>query len=161
MENKKIVGIGEYLVDKNPGILITLGLGSCVAVCIRDKVKGIGGLVHVMLPESRGEKDRPGKYADTGITAVINEILKMGGDIKNLEAKIAGGASMFKNTNKTFEIGAKNVEAVKKILKNLGIKLVAEDTGGSRARSVEFHIASGELRIRKVGGGEKVEIVVI
>ncbi len=56
MENKKIVGIGEYLVDKNPGILITLGLGSCVAVCIRDKVKGgIGGLVHVMLPDSRRE----------------------------------------------------------------------------------------------------------
>jgi len=110
MENKKIIGIGEYAVGKNPGILITLGLGSCVAVCIRDRVNGIGGLVHVMLPESRGEKDRPGKYADTGITAVINEILKMGGDIKNLEAKIAGGASMFKNSNKTFEIGAKNVE---------------------------------------------------
>jgi len=161
MENKKIIGIGEYAVGKNPGILITLGLGSCVAVCIRDRVNGIGGLVHVMLPESRGEKDRPGKYADTGITAVINEILKMGGDIKNLEAKIAGGASMFKNSNKTFEIGAKNVDAVKKILKDLGIRLVAEDTGGSRARSVEFDIASGELRVRKVGGGEKVEIVVI
>ena len=161
MDNKKIIGIGEYAVGKNPGILITLGLGSCVAVCIRDRVNGIGGLVHVMLPESRGEKDRPGKYADTGITAVINEILKMGGDIKNLEAKIAGGASMFKNSNKTFEIGAKNVDAVKKILKDLGIRLVAEDTGGSRARSVEFDIASGELRVRKVGGGEKVEIVVI
>lgn len=66
-----------------------------------------------MLPDSRRDKDRPGKYADTGITAVVDEIIKIGGDIKNLEAKIAGGASMFKNTNKTFEIGAKNVEAVK------------------------------------------------
>ncbi|HOB15868.1 MAG TPA: chemoreceptor glutamine deamidase/glutamate methylesterase CheD [Defluviitoga sp.] len=161
MESKKVIGIGEYAVDKNPAVLITLGLGSCVAACIRDKSKGIGGLVHVMLPESRGERERIGKYADTGIKAVVDEIINMGGDIRNLEAKIAGGASMFKNSKTTFEIGVKNVEAVKKNLKELGVKLVAEDTGGSRARSVEFDIATGELRVRKVGGGEKVEIVVI
>ena len=106
-----------------------------------------------MLPDSRRDKDGC-KYADTGITAVVDEIIKIGGDIKNLEAKIAGGASMFKNTNKTFEIGAKNVEAVKNF-KNLGIKLVAEDTGGSRARSVEFLLQAEELRIRKVGGEKR------
>ncbi|RAO98912.1 chemotaxis protein CheD [Petrotoga sp. 9PW.55.5.1] len=158
---KKIIGIGEYIVDKNPTVLVTLGLGSCVAVCLRDKKNLIGGLVHVMLPESRGKDQKIGKYADTGIIAVIQGIVDLGGSINNIEAKIAGGASMFKSTNNSLEVGNKNVQAIKEILKKKDIKLLAEDTGGKRARSVEFNLSNGELRVKKVGGGEKVEIIVI
>jgi len=161
--NKKIIGIGEYIVDKNSAILVTLGLGSCVAVCLRDKKSLIGGLVHVMLPQSRDDKKdtKIGKYADTGIKAVIDGILDLGGDVKYVEAKIAGGAAMFKNSNNSLNVGSKNVEAVKKILQENNIKIIAEDTGGNRARSVEFSIANGDLKVKKVGGGEKVEITVI
>lgn len=160
---KKIIGIGEYIVDTNPAILVTLGLGSCVAVCLRDKKNLIGGLVHIMLPESRSSKmdEKIGKYADTGIKAIIDGILDLGGSVKYLEAKIAGGAAMFKNSNNSLNVGSNNVKAVKKILKEIGIKIIAEDTGGNRARSVEFNIANGKLKVKKVGGGEKVEITVI
>ncbi|PNR97314.1 chemotaxis protein CheD [Petrotoga miotherma DSM 10691] len=160
---KKIIGIGEYIVDKNPTILVTLGLGSCVAVCLRDKKNLIGGLVHIMLPESRSsiKDEKIGKYADTGIKAIIDGIVDLGGNLKYVEAKIVGGAAMFKNSNNSLNVGSKNVEAVRKILKENDIKIIAEDTGGNRARSVEFNIANGDLKVKKVGGGEKVEITVI
>jgi len=80
----------------------------------------------------------------------------MGAKVERLEAKIAGGASMFESTG--MNIGARNVEAVKKHLKDFGIKLLAEDTGGNRARSVEYNIETGKLLVRKVGGGEQLEI---
>nr|WP_269207886.1 hypothetical protein [Petrotoga mobilis] len=68
---------------------------------------------------------------------------------------------MFQNSNNSLNVGAKNVEAVRQILKENDIKIISEDTGGNRARSVEFNIANGELKVKKVGGGEKVEIAVI
>ncbi|ABR31279.1 chemotaxis protein CheD [Thermosipho melanesiensis] len=155
---KKIIGIGEYAIGDQNTILVTLGLGSCVGVCIRDKSKQIGGMVHVMLPESGGkEVNKPGKYADTGITVVVNELKKLGG--KNFEAKIAGGAAMFNNS--AMNVGQRNVEAVKKILNKLGIKIVSEDTGGNRARSIEYDVETGKLMIRKVKTGENVEVIEI
>ncbi|PLV58381.1 chemoreceptor glutamine deamidase/glutamate methylesterase CheD [Thermotoga sp. KOL6] len=153
---KKVIGIGEYAVMRNPGVIVTLGLGSCVAVCMRDPVVGVGGMAHVMLPDSGGRMDKPGKYADTAVKILVEELEKMGAKRNRLEAKIAGGASMF--DSKSMNIGQRNVEAVKKHLKNFGIKLLAEDTGGNRARSVEYNISTGKLLVRKVGGGERLEI---
>ena len=157
--SKKIIGIGEYASVKEGEVIVTLGLGSCVGVCIRDKTKKIGGMVHVMLPDSGGKPSpKPGKYADTGIDLVLNEMKKNGSSLNMLEAKIAGGASMFGNTSKTMDIGKRNAMAVKAKLKEKGIKLLAEDTGGNRARSIEYNPSNGELLIKKVGGGEKVEL---
>jgi len=160
MDGKIIIGIGEYKAAMNPAILVTLGLGSCVGVCIRDPSKRIGGMIHVMLPSSGGNRNvrNPGKYADTGIPLLLEEIKKLGGNLNNLEAKIAGGASMFKGSNNAINIGEKNVETVKKILREHRIKLLAEDTGGNRARSIEYNISTGVLLVRIVGGGEKLEI---
>lgn len=158
VKNKKIIGIGEYAVGDKNTILVTLGLGSCVGVCIRDKRKLIGGMVHVMLPSSKGnEVKKPGKYADTGIKTVIEELKKAGAT--SFEAKIAGGASMFNNSS--MDVGKRNVEAVKKQLSELGIKIISEDTGGNRARSIEYDIETGRLMIRKVKSGEKVEVIEI
>lgn len=160
MGEKIIIGIGEYKAAKNPAILVTLGLGSCVGVCIRDPNKKVGGMIHVMLPDSGGNKNtkNPGKYADTGIPLLLEEIRKLGGSLNRLEAKIAGGASMFGTSNSSMNIGKRNTEAIKKLLKEYGIKLLAEDTGGNKARSIEYNISTGVLLIRIVGGGEKLEI---
>jgi len=159
MGEKIIIGIGEYKAARNPAILVTLGLGSCVGVCIRDPHRKIGGMIHVMLPDSGRNKNvkNPGKYADTGIPLLLEEVRKLGGNLNNLEAKIAGGASMFKS-NSSMDIGRRNVEAVKNMLKKYGIKLLAEDVGGNKARSIEYNISTGALLIRVVGGGEKLEI---
>jgi chemotaxis protein CheD len=160
--NKKIIGIGEYISEKAPMIIVTLGLGSCVGVCIRDKAKNIGGMVHVMLPQNNSKENlKPGKYADTGIDLVLEGILKQGGEMRNLEAKIAGGAAMFGNSSKSMDIGKRNIEAVKSILKSKNIKIISEETAGNRARSIEYDLQSGNLQIKKVGGGEKVEILII
>jgi len=106
MAEKIIIGIGELAVAKNPAVIVTLGLGSCVGVCLRDPKKKIGGLVHVMLPRSPGgEVSKPGKYADTGIKKLVEEIEKIGGNLKNLEAKIAGGAAMFGSKSTTMGSG--------------------------------------------------------
>lgn len=112
---KKIIGIGEYVTSQNEDLLVTLGLGSCVGVCIRDKRKKIGSMIHIMLPESNGKDiKKPGKYADTGLDIIINEMKKNGSSSTSMEAKIAGGAAMFGNSSKAMDIGNRNVEAIKK-----------------------------------------------
>lgn len=152
---KKIIGIGEYAAYKSPDILVTLGLGSCVGVCIWDSINKVGGLIHVMLPKSPNSNiPKPAKYADLGIKLLLEDIIKLGG--KNFTAKIFGGAAMFKGNS--MDVGKKNVISVKEQLKKLGIRIVAEDTGGNRARSIEFNLENGEVMVKKVGGGEKVEI---
>ncbi len=156
MKKKVIIGIGEYAAERAPAIIVTLGLGSCVGVCVRDPSAKVGGMVHVMLPDSGGKNtNTPGKFADTGIKVLLEEIKKKGGGTR-LEAKIAGGAAMFEG--KGMNIGQRNVEAVKKWLRHYGIRIIAEDTGGKRARSIEYDVETGKLLVRKVGGGEKVEI---
>ena len=157
MKNKIIIGIGEYAVANNPTVLVTIGLGSCVGVCVRDKYNRIGGMIHVMLPESKDNSKKMSKYADPGIKLMIDEMIKKGADIQNFEAKIAGGASMFQA--KGFDIGERNVKKVKEVLRALHISIVAEDTGKNRARSIEFHIDTGDLFVKKVGGKEKVELI--
>ncbi|BBJ27277.1 chemoreceptor glutamine deamidase/glutamate methylesterase CheD [Athalassotoga saccharophila] len=159
MEEKLIIGIGEFKVAKNPAILVTLGLGSCVGVCLRDKKSHIGGMIHVMLPELKDQGGNPGKYAEPGIRVMVNEMVKMGANVRDMEAKIAGGASMFES--KGFEIGKKNVDKIKDVLRDLGIRILAEDTGGNRARSIEYKIEDGTLMIKKVGGKESIEIIQI
>ena len=162
MKNKKIIGIGEYTVSNNEDLIVTLGLGSCVGVCLIDKRKKIGAMIHVMLPDSGGkDTPKPGKYADSGIKIVLDEMKNKGANVSSLEAKMAGGAAMFGNSSKTMDIGKRNVEAIKSILKKENVKIIAEDTGGNRARSIEFNIDNSELMVKKVGGGEKVEIKVI
>ncbi len=160
MSGKHIIGIGEFKAAKNPDVLVTLGLGSCVGVCIKEKSGVIGGMIHVMLPDSGGKiVNKPGKYADTGIDELLSEMQKTGANLSKLEAKIAGGASMFKTSGSSMEVGKRNVEAVKKKLNECKIRLISEDTGGNRARSIEYNLSTGVLSIRKVGGGEKTENV--
>ncbi|AEH50790.1 chemoreceptor glutamine deamidase/glutamate methylesterase CheD [Pseudothermotoga thermarum] len=160
MTRKVIIGIGEIAIESNPCVLVTLGLGSCVGVCMRDPVAKIGGMAHVMLPESPGKDVKtPGKYADTAVDYLVEKLVERGAVKSRLEAKIAGGASMFESGS--MNIGQRNVEAVKNRLKFHGIPLKAEDTGGNRARSIEYNIETGKLLIRKVGGGETVQIIEI
>lgn len=155
------VGMAEYKAATSPNLLVCLGLGSCVGVVLYDEVKKVGGIAHVMLPSSSLSKNNafaPGKFADTAITALIEQMIKLGANPKRLVSKIAGGAQMFqtKNESDIIQIGKRNVEAVKKQLSYLGIKIIAEDTEGFYGRTIEFSCETGELTVKTIGHGIKI-----
>nr|WP_286680663.1 chemotaxis protein CheD [Tepidanaerobacter sp. EBM-49] len=155
------VGMAEYKAAKSPYSLITLGLGSCVGVTLYDNLTKVGGLAHVMLPDSTlsGKKDyNPGKFADTAIDVLIEEMLKLGASKNRMVSKIAGGAQMFqiKSENNIMQIGKRNVEAVRNKLNQLNIRIVAEDVEGNYGRTIEFFCEDGRLAVRTIGHGTRI-----
>ncbi len=155
---KKIIGIAEMSASKAPDIIITLGLGSCVGVTLYDPTSKIGGMVHIMLPDSNGDpKGKPAKYADTAVPLLLENVLKLGAKKNKLVAKLAGGAQMlkFSRNNAANSIGARNAEEAKKALRKAGIRIVAEDTGGSYGRTIELNLETGKLLVKTVGYGKK------
>lgn len=149
------VGIADMNVCKPPNNITTIGLGSCVGVAIRDTANKVGGLVHVMLPDSTSISSNTNlaKFADSGIKELVRIMEKEGAVRSRLEAKIAGGAQMFAFQNKTelLGVGARNVEACKNVLKSLGIPIKAEDTGLNYGRTVVYHPDTGVYDIKAVG----------
>jgi len=153
-----VVGMADLKVAKHPDILTTLGLGSCVGITLYDASKKIGGLAHVMLPTYKGfEGQNIAKFADSALIELVNQLARIGAPRGSLVAKIAGGAHMFGRThnNDMLKIGERNASASIAILKQLGIPVKANDTGGSHGRTIELHMDTGALKIRTVGAGEK------
>lgn len=154
------VGIAELKVALQPDRLITLGLGSCVGVTLYDPVTRIGGLLHIMLPDSTQFTNviKPAKFADLGIPLLLSEIKRIGGRVANLQAKMAGGAQMFSGLNTKFvlNIGERNAIMARQTLKSLGIKVMAEEVGGNRGRTMILDTNSGQVYLRTVGAQIKV-----
>ena len=153
------VGMADMNVCVSPDSIITLGLGSCVGVILYDPSIKTCGMVHVMLPDSTAisNNSNTAKFADTGVEALLKMVLAKGAKKERLVAKIAGGAQMF-SVNKdspTLKVGERNVQAVKAKLKELGIKLIAEDTGENYGRTVIFYPETGEYLIRAIGKDPK------
>ncbi len=150
-EQTAMIGIGEYRVGSFP--MMTIGLGSCIGLALYDNNLKIGAMVHIMLPDSAGRKDRPGKYADTAIPLLVKELSSKGVKGKSLIAKMAGGACMFEYFGTNLNIGQRNAERVRAILKEHDIPLKKEDVGGKVGRSVTFFPAnSGKITIRRADG---------
>ena len=155
------VGMADLNVCKNPNIITTLGLGSCIGIALYDPVTKIGGLAHIMLPDSTKMRNNSNiaKFADTGIRELLKRMLQAGANRYSLEAKIAGGARMFavRRSSLIGNIGEKNTIAAKEILKELNIKLVAEDTGLNFGRTVELHCDTGDFYIKAVNKPVKMK----
>ncbi len=154
------VGMADMKVAKAPTILTSLGLGSCVGIILYYSRKKIGGLAHIMLPDIEAVKNRANraKFANTAIPELVEKMEKLGAERRFIKAKIMGGAHMFgfAKTNKVFNVGSRNAEKVKAVLKEMRIRLVAEDTGGSYGRSLYFDLNTGEVRVRTINHGEKI-----
>ena len=153
MSEKITVGIADMKIAKGSGILITYALGSCIGLCFHDPMTHIGALLHVMLPLNleTGRKN-PMKYADTGIRETLRQMEAMGASRKRITVKIAGGAKMFEVTGGNLgNIGQRNIESVHKVLRKEGIRLMAEDVGGTVARTLLFDVVSGQGCIRSYG----------
>jgi chemotaxis protein CheD len=157
VKEKIIVGIADLAVVHNPAVLVTIGLGSCVAISFRDPVAKFGGLAHIVLPsmEESRNKDNPLKFADTAIEKGVEMMLQKGCVKSRIETKIAGGASMFSFKEADLQIGARNVEAVRRKLEEMKLPVLASDTGGNYGRTIEFDIESGVMLIKSAFNGNK------
>ena len=155
------VGMADLKTCKAPDGLITLGLGSCVGIAIRDPMTKIGGLAHIMLPDSKAILNNNGvkeKFADTGIQELVQQIVALGANRNRLVAKLAGGATMFQLQGRSdiMKIGERNVEACIQILNSLNIAILAKDTGENYGRTVTFYPETGDFHIRAIGRDNKI-----
>lgn len=152
------VGEGGMIAAPAPHILITVGLGSCVALAMYDVRRGVGGLAHVMLP-SMPQAQFGGQMpfadvcvADTAVRKLIEALKHRGASLGDLVAKMAGGAAMFTpSDDEKYGIGLQNTICLRYQLMKAEIPVVAEDTGGNHGRSVELDLASGAFKVTSMG----------
>ncbi len=151
--NRITIGISEMSLGKADTLLITVGLGSCIGIALWDPIVKIGGLSHIMLPDSNAirnhKKFNPGKFANTAIPLLIEYMEKAGARKTRIVAKIAGGAQMFNFSR--FDVGKRNMIAVKDKLKEFKIPLKAEDCLGDKGRTILFNCDNGVLIVKKIG----------
>lgn len=151
------VGIGELRIAEAPRRLMTAALGSCVGVALYDPYSKRGGLAHVMLPHmpEEGASGPAGRFADQALPELAGMLADAGILRRRLQAKIAGGAAMFRGEALVACIGDRNVLEVKRQLALMSIPLLAEDTGESHARTVELVLETGEFLVRSYQFGVK------
>ncbi|MDD3114203.1 MAG: chemotaxis protein CheD [Anaerovibrio sp.] len=153
------VGMADYKVGRAPAILISYGLGSCIGISLYDPQTKIGGLLHIMLPDSsksRSSENR-NKFADTGVADMLDEMIKMGAVKSRILAKLAGGSQMFAFANATelMRVGFRNAAAAKEVLSRLSIPVVGEDTGGNYGRTVQIDLSDGVYKVKTIDKGDK------
>lgn len=154
--NETRVGISDYKIAAAPNKIMTVGLGSCIGTIIYAPQSKIGGLSHIMLPDSQpfeknGRQLNLAKYANTALPLMLAE-LKRQAPRAHFQAKISGGANMFgfKNNLATANIGQRNIAAVVKVLEQLQIPIVGQDTGGSCGRTMVVDLQDFTTLIRAV-----------
>ncbi len=143
---------GEYYVTANPDEAVATTLGSCVSACIRDKVFGIGGMNHFMLPAhsehtSESWMDSATRYGGYAMEHLINTILANGGNRNNLEVKLTGGGRIIANLS---DIGKRNIEFVHDFLRTEELQLLAEDLGDIYPRKVMYYPATGKMKVKRL-----------
>lgn len=153
--NSYAVDIAMMKVARAPDQLYSLGLGSCIGVALYDPAAKIGGLIHILLPTMSGFENGNHvrtKFADSGLVELLDAVVRAGASRARLRAKMAGGASMFavRSTSDVHEVGKRNIQSSRETLRNLGIDLVAHDTGGNKGRTIVFDIDTGQLTIKTV-----------
>jgi len=149
--SQRNIGIGEWAVSNSADdVLKTYALGSCVAVLIYDSKVRVAGLIHVALPDSTVDPERaiaqPGYFADIGLPRMIEEMKALGASRAGVWVKLAGGASVMDPGN-FFDIGKRNILAVKRVLWKSSLGPIAEDTGGNSSRTVAFSVSDGTVTI--------------
>ena len=154
-----VVGIAEFKFAEPPEKLVTYGLGSCVAIALHAGEAAVGSMAHTMLPlaYNYGDSETPGKFADSAVAAMVRQMEVRGIGSSQLIAKIAGGADMFAGHFRGAgrRIGARNILAARKTLDTYGIRLIAQDVGGTAGRTVEFSAETGSFMVRTLRGGVK------
>lgn len=155
--NRLVIGIADLKLSRAVGeVLVTYALGSCLGVAIYDSAVRVGGILHAMLPSSSADQGKadfnPAKFVDSGVTTLFKEAYKMGASKDRIVVKVAGGASLANGGGQdSFQIGKRNIVALKKLFWKNGVLLKGEDLGGHISRTMTLDVASGEVRIKSNG----------
>ena len=152
-----LVHVAEYKVGGAGDVLLTIGLGSCVAVALHDSQARVGGLAHILLPSpalSRRDQS-PGKFPQTAIPLLMQDMVARGAVASRITARIAGGASMFGNLQPagTIQMGERNLVAVRSALTHHSIPLVGSAVGGDFGRTVRLFVEDGRMEVSTVRQG--------
>jgi chemotaxis protein CheD len=151
-----VVRMGELAASASAGdVLVCVGLGSCIGLALVCRDGRACGLAHIVLPESAGrDAERPAKYAERGVPALVGALGALGVRPDSLDAVLVGGAQMF-SMSTGMEIGARNEAAVRAALRGFGIRVTATATAGSVGRTVRVHVATGNVTVREAGANEE------
>ncbi|MDB4949254.1 MAG: CheD, stimulates methylation of protein [Gemmatimonadetes bacterium] len=149
------VKVAQHAVGGREDTLITLGLGSCVAIMLHDRATLVGGMAHVLLPEPSLARDasNPSKFATSAVPLLMDEIRALGGSASRLEARLVGGASMFTSLMGpgSLNMGERNIRASREALKKANIPILAEEVGRDYGRSVRYWIGESRIVVTSVG----------
>lgn len=147
-----IVRVADLNTGKAGDVLVTYGLGSCVAIVLYDPVKKVGAMAHIMLPSRSLARrdDIPGKTPQTAVPLLLEQLTAMGANSRRITARLVGGASLFASLSPpgTIQMGERNVVASREVLNHNGVPLVGELVGGGSGRSVWFHLEDGSVVVR-------------
>lgn len=143
---------GEFYFTNKDMLIVTV-LGSCVSACIRDRVTGVGGMNHFMLPDTGGDADNPVsasmRYGTYAMEVLINELLKAGAKRENMEAKVFGGGNVLRGFT-AINVGERNAEFVLDYLKAERMRVIAEDLNDIYPRKVYFFPKTGKVLVKKL-----------
>jgi chemotaxis protein CheD len=152
---ERMVRVAEWAADRGDAILVTLGLGSCVALMLHDPSAGAGAMAHILLPSRSLSRDttNPARFPDTAVPFLLERLTELGADPRHVVAKLAGGASMFAQLMHpgSVQMGERNVAAARQALRRAAIPVAAEAVGGGSGRSVHMFVADGRVEVRTVG----------
>ena len=155
-----IVKVADWAAERGDGVIVTLGLGSCVAIMLHDAERGAGAMAHILLPSRSLAHDTTNlaKFPESAVPLLVERLKALGAEPRRLVAKLAGGASMFSQlmTPGTIQMGERNIVAARNALRAASIPIVREAVGGERGRSVRFHVKDGRVEIRSVGADAEV-----
>jgi chemotaxis protein CheD len=153
--NETIVKVAEWAAVRGDGVIVTLGLGSCVAIMLHDAEVCAGAMAHILLPSKSLARDasNPARFPESAVPLLVQRLKALGADPRRLVAKLAGGASMFAQlmTPGSLQMGERNILAARNALRTASIPVAREAVGGERGRSVRFHVADGRVEVRSVG----------
>lgn len=148
-----MVGMGQVVAGGPPQGLKAI-VGSCIALTLHHARLKKGVLAHIVLPDSAGRSSAPGKFADTAVAKMLETFAELGAPACSLSAKMAGGANMFGGSG-PLQIGRANEAAIVRLLQAAGIRIIAQDTGGTNGRRVLFDCGTGRMIVESAGQPSK------
>jgi chemotaxis protein CheD len=157
MNGEVIVRVADLRAGQGAEVLMTVGLGSCVAILLHDPQVRVGGLAHVLLPSpALARKDtNPAKFPQTALPLLLELMGKHGCSTRRVTARLVGGASMFAGLAQpgTIQMGERNIVACRQVLYHHGLALTGEATGGDYGRTVRLWVADGRVEVTSVAHG--------